>query len=86
MFSLVLLRACRESFVELQAVGKECRILSLFCVFGPDEREQPWKSSPDGWVIETPEGAVHVRVADNRLTVANTTSERLWQLPLRRLP
>ncbi len=76
----------REPFVQIQAEDTQCHILSLFCIFGPDEREQSWKSLPDGWAIETLEGTVYVRVEETRLTVENTTSKQSWKLPLLPLP
>ncbi len=75
----------REPFVQIQTEDTRCQILSLFCVFGPDEREQPWKSTLDGWTIETPEGAVRIRVENNRLIVEDSAAERNWQTPMQAL-
>ena len=59
----------REPFVEIKTTDRQCRILSLFCVFGPDERVAPWERSAEGWVIETAEGTVQVAMDGTDLVV-----------------
>jgi hypothetical protein len=73
----------REPFVEVSTEDDRCRILSAFCVFGPDEQAQPWQSSTDGWYIETPEGSVQILVDEDRLVVQNATARQAWRVDLR---
>jgi hypothetical protein len=74
----------REPFVEMKTEDERCRILSAFCVFGPDEQAQPWQSDADGWSIDTPEGPVEVLLEEDRLVVENTTTQNAWTIPLLR--
>lgn len=71
-----------EPFVEITAQDDRCRILSVFCVLGPDEAVQPWEQVADGWAIETPEGRVQVRVTDGRLDAENAKTESAWGIRL----
>ena len=72
-----------EPFVEIKTEDDRCRILSAFCVFGPDEQIQAWQSCADGWSIDTPEGPVQILVKEDCLAVENTTTQRAWQIQLR---
>lgn len=72
-----------EPFVEIKMDDNRCRILSAFCVFGPDEQAQPWQSCPDGWSIDTPEGPVRVVVGDGRLAIEDTTTQHALRIQLR---
>jgi len=71
-----------EPFVEIRTENDRCRILSMFCVFGPDEQAQPWQERADGWSIETPEGPVQILVKQDRLAVENTATQHTWQIQL----
>ncbi len=71
-----------EPFVEIATIGKACRILSAFCVFGPDEEVRSWQNVDGGWSIETPEGTVRVRVKPEGVIVENATTRRAWCIPM----
>jgi len=75
-------RQRREPFVEIRAEGGGCRILSLFCVFGPGEPVQAWERAAEGWAIQTPEGSVRVLESGDRLVVENVSADRGWQVGL----
>jgi len=72
-----------EPFVQMKTEGDRCRILSAFCVFGPDEPARPWQSCPGGWSIDTLEGPVRVLVDEDRLVVEVAATEHAWRIPLR---
>jgi heparinase II/III-like protein len=72
-----------EPFVELKTEGNRCRVLSAFCVCGPDEPVPSWQIGDDGWSIDTPEGPVRVGVDEDRLVVENTTTKHAWKISLR---
>ena len=72
----------RPPFVWLSTQDRRCRILSLFCVFGPAEPVQQWTRPGDAWTIETSEGAVQVRTDSERLVVHNAANGRAWELRL----
>lgn len=72
-----------EPFVEIKTENDRCRILSAFCVFGPDEQAQPWLGGADGWSINTPEGTIRVCVEEDHLVVENATTNRAWRIQLR---
>jgi hypothetical protein len=71
-----------EPFVEIKTVDIDCRILSTFCVLGPDDRPQSWQSTADDQSIDTPEGPVQVFVKENVLTVENTKTQDAWRIQL----
>jgi hypothetical protein len=73
-------RQRHEPFVELNRTGESCRLLSVFCVFGPGEGVKAWQKSDERWSIETPEGPVQVRVTGEHLEVENTTTQAGWRL------
>jgi len=72
-----------EPFVETRMRDDRCRILSTFCVFGPDEQARSWQASAEGWSIDTPEGPVRVLCGDDCLTVENATTRHAWRVQLR---
>ena len=73
-------RQPREPFVEIRAEDSRCRVLSLFCVSGPDEPVRPWSRAHGGWEIETPEGTVRAFVERERLLVENASADRAWSV------
>ncbi len=70
----------REPFVEVATTADRCTLLSAFCVFGPDEKARPWRDRPDGWSVDTPEGAVRVRLGKAAIVVEDATSQRAWSV------
>jgi len=73
----------REPFVEVKTTARMCRMLSLFCVFGPDERAASWERAAEGWAIETPEGTVQVLIDGSALAVGDAATDRVWRIRLR---
>ncbi len=69
-----------EPYIEVAAEDDACRVLSLFCVYGPDDIEDSWKTSPKGWSIETPEGLVRVQLEENKLTVECAETGKSWSV------
>jgi hypothetical protein len=45
-----------ESYVEATLTASACRLLSLFCVFGPGQEPQSWRQAGDTWRITSPQG------------------------------
>jgi len=76
----------RVPFVWLRGEGGRCRILSLFCVFGPKEPVRAWTHADDGWTINTPEGEIQVHVNADRLLVRNAADGRAWEAALKAKP
>jgi hypothetical protein len=68
-----------EPYVEARATDDTCRLISLFCVFGPDDSPAAWVQLPEGWSIQTPEGSISVRIAPDKLIVRNVVDGRAWE-------
>ena len=71
-----------EPYVELRTKDDHCRIVSLFCVFGPGETPVPWREIADGWDIATPEGKVTVGLRDGTLVVKNADATKVVRAPI----
>lgn len=71
-----------EPYVELRAKDDHCRIVSLFCVFGPGETAEPWRETADGWGIATPERNVTVSLRDGALVVQNAHATKAVRAPM----
>jgi hypothetical protein len=64
-----------EPYIELKANGAQCRILTLFAVFGRDDETAMWTDRNKGWSITTPEGEVVVKVTGETLEVRGPGGE-----------
>ena len=63
-----------EPFIQIETRSGRFRMLSLFCVTGPEDKAVSWKS--DGvWQIDSPEGTVTVKVSDAELIVKRSTDQ-----------
>jgi hypothetical protein len=54
-----------EPYMDATAESRECRILSLFAVYGPDAEAKQWVAAEDGWQIDTVDGPVTVEIGPN---------------------
>ena len=70
-----LLPQRNEPYLDAWTESDSCRILSLFSVYGPDQKPRKWMATDNGWLIDTPGGPVKVYLEDNRLR-ARYTSDR----------
>ena len=76
------LRQTRPPFVEIRSQANHFRCLSLFCIFGKDEKPTNWHTTANGWSIETPEGKLLVHVKDDQLNVHRGDLE--WNVLLKK--
>ncbi|MBT3377374.1 MAG: hypothetical protein HN742_06045 [Lentisphaerae bacterium] len=69
-----------HSFVEATLHDVHFALLSLFCVFGPDEDVTNWEASGEGWRIGSPAGTVEVSLSDKGLAVGYVDGRPGWHV------
>lgn len=73
-----------ESFIDTTHTAERCRLLTLFATgeeasFGGTTK---WKSTPDGWVFDGPDGPVVAQVTPNTLRLGKLKGGRPVVVPL----
>jgi len=76
-----LLEKRNESFVEAKLSANKCKILTLFSVFGPNEKVNKWQTETNHWQIQTTNGIVDVFYSEEILKVAD--DQKQWEVRLK---
>ncbi len=77
-----LLEQRQESFVEVRARARECRMVSLFAAHKGDTRPHPWVPAPGAREIDTGDGSVSVCASPAFFEVINVHRRYGWRIPL----
>ena len=70
------------SYVAASMRGDRCSLLSLFCIFGPEQKPSVWRGSGGNWSIQTPDGTFEVNASSNQLSVENRETGDGWAVPI----
>ena len=70
-----------EPYIELKASDTQCKVLTLFAVYGPGDEAMAWTDADNGWSIITPEGDVTVTCDESALVVRGPGG-KAWEVPV----